>query len=219
MDKTIRLLIVDDHAIVREGLVAMIETKAGIRVIGEAADGVEAVEQALSLNPDVILMDLVMPRKNGISAIHDIMERQPTARILVLSSFSEDAQIVESVRAGALGYILKDAKMDELVSAIHQVYAGETPLHPLVARRLVANLNPSRDEPRLIEILTNRELDILPLVAHGLTNQEISDQLGISYRTVGTHISHMIKKANVDNRTQLSRLALKQGLTSLYTDN
>lgn len=218
MDKTIRLLIVDDHAIVREGLVAMLETKTGIQVIGEAADGVEAVEKALLLKPDVILMDLVMPRKNGISAIHDIIERQPAARILVLSSFNEDAQVVESMRAGALGYILKDAKMDELENAIHKVYARESPLNPLVARRLVANLTPPRDEPRLTEILTARELVIIPMVARGLTNREISQQLGISYRTVGTHVSHMIKKAGVDNRTQLSRLALQQGLTSLYTD-
>ena len=130
MSEAIRLLVVDDHAIVREGLCAMLEMKEGIRVIGEAGDGVEAVERALELNPDVILMDLVMPRKNGISATHDIMERQPEARILVLSSFSEDAQIAESIRAGAKGYLLKSTKGDELVKAIRQVYAGEAPLNP-----------------------------------------------------------------------------------------
>jgi DNA-binding NarL/FixJ family response regulator len=219
MSEAIRLLVVDDHAIVREGLCAMLEMKKGIRVIGEAGDGVEAVERALELNPDVILMDLVMPRKNGISATHDIMERQPEARILVLSSFSEDAQIAESIRAGAKGYLLKSAKGDELVKAIRQVYAGEAPLNPLVARRMITAFVPRKDEPRLADVLTERELMVLPLVARGLKNREIGQQLGITERTVGTHIGNMIRKAGVENRVQLVNMAGRQGLTSLYSDD
>ena len=212
----IRLLVVDDHLIVREGLCAMLEMREGLIIVGKAADGEEAVEQALALRPDVILMDLQMPRKNGISAIHDIIDQWPDARILVLSSFSEEVQIVESMRAGALGYLLKTARPDELIEGIRRVYAGEMPLDPQVARQLVVTLAPSRAELRLSEELTPRELEILPLVARGCTNQEIADQLGIAPRTVGTHVSNMIHKGGVENRVQLSVLALRQGITSLY---
>lgn len=212
----IRLLVVDDHLIVREGLCAMLEMREGLSIVGKAADGEEAVEQALTLRPDVILMDLQMPRKNGISAIHDIIAQWPDARILVLSSFSEEVQIVESMRAGALGYLLKSARPDELIEGIRRVYAGEMPLDPHVARQLVITLAPSRAEVRVNEILTPREMEILPLVARGLTNLDIAGQLGIAPRTVGTHVSNMIHKVGVENRVQLSVVALRQGVTSLY---
>jgi len=216
MEQVIRVLVVDDHDIVRQGLRAMLESKGGIVVIGEAGDGEQAVIQARLLMPDVILMDLEMPRKNGISAIQDIIAEQPAARILVLSSFSEDSQIVESMRAGALGYLLKTAKLDDLVTAIRQINNGETPLNPLVARRLVVTMSSQRAEPNLLEVLTDRELMILPLVVRGMTNKEIGDRLGITLRTAGTHIGNMIRKAGVENRVQLSMLAVRQGLTSLY---
>ncbi len=218
MEQVIRVLVVDDHDIVRQGLRAMLESKGGIVVIGEAGDGEQAVIQARLLMPDVILMDLEMPRKNGISAIQDIIAEQPAARILVLSSFSEDSQIVESMRAGALGYLLKTAKLDDLVKAIRQINNGETPLNPLVARRLVVSMSSQRAEPNLLEVLTDRELMILPLVVRGMTNKEIGDRLGITLRTAGTHIGNMIRKAGVENRVQLSMLAVRQGLTSLYAD-
>jgi len=218
MEQVIRVLVVDDHDIVRQGLRAMLESKGGIVVIGEAGDGEQAVIQARLLMPDVILMDLEMPRKNGISAIQDIIAEQPAARILVLSSFSEDSQIVESMRAGALGYLLKTAKLEDLVKAIRQINNGETPLNPLVARRLVVTMSSQRAEPNLLEVLTDRELMILPLVVRGMTNKEIGDRLGITLRTVGTHIGNMIRKAGVENRVQLSMLAVRQGLTSLYAD-
>ena len=216
MEQMIRVLVVDDHDIVRQGLRAMLESKGGIVVIGEAGNGEQAVIQARLLMPDVILMDLEMPRKNGISAIRDIIAEQPAARILVLSSFSEDSQIVESMRAGALGYLLKTAKLDDLVTAIRQINNGETPLNPLVARRLVVTMSSQRAEPNLLEVLTDRELMILPLVVRGMTNKEIGDRLGITLRTAGTHIGNMIRKAGVENRVQLSMLAVRQGLTSLY---
>jgi len=218
MEQAIRVLVVDDHAIVRQGLRAMLESKGDIAVIGEADDGEQAIIQSRLLMPDVILMDLEMPRKNGISAIQDIIAEQPNARILVLSSFSDDSQIVESMRAGALGYLLKTAKLDDLVKAIRQINNGETPLNPLVARRLLVSISPPRVEPRLLEVLTDREIMILPLMMRGMTNREIGDRLGITLRTVGTHIGNMIRKAGVENRVQLSMLAVRQGLTSLYTD-
>ena len=218
MEHTIRVLVVDDHAIVRQGLRAMLESKGGIEVIGEAGDGEQAVVQAQLLRPDVILMDLEMPHKSGISATQEIIAAQPDARILILSSFSDDAQIVESMRAGALGYLLKTAKLDDLVNAIRQINEGETPLNPLVARRLLVSISPPRLAPRLLEVFTYRELMILPLVVRGMTNKEIGDRLGIATRTVGTHIGNMIRKAEVDNRVQLSMLAVRQGLTSLYAD-
>ena len=218
MEQMIRVLVVDDHDIVRQGLRAMLESKGGIVVIGEAGNGEQAVIQARLLMPDVILMDLEMPRKNGISAIQDIIAEQPAARILVLSSFSEDSQIVESMRAGALGYLLKTAKLEDLVKAIRQINNGETPLNPLVARRLVVSMSSQRTEPNLLEVLTDRELMILPLVVRGMTNKEIGDRLGITLRTAGTHIGNMIHKAGVENRVQLSMLAVRQGLTSLYAD-
>jgi NarL family two-component system response regulator LiaR len=217
MGEQIRVMVVDDHSIVREGLCAMLESKKGIRVIGDAADGEEAVQRALTLNPDVILMDLKMPRKDGIAAIRDIIKQRPDARILVLSSFSDDDKIIESVRAGAMGYILKDANPDDLITAIHKVHAGETPLDPLVARRLIVSLAPSA-EPRLDKMITARELEVLNLVVKGFSNQEIGKQLNISPRTAGTHISNMIHKVGVDNRTQLALLALKQGVSSMYSD-
>lgn len=218
MEQQIRILIVDDHDIVREGLRAVLESRLDLVVIGEAGDGIQAVAKAQTLKPDVILMDLEMPRKNGISAIQDIIDEQPQAKILVLSSFSDDSQIVESMRAGAMGYLLKTARLNELVDAIRQVYAGETPLNPLVARRLIASMTPARHEVRLVDVLTDRELTILPLVARGMTNKEIGDLLGIAMRTVGTHIGNMIHKAEVENRVQLSMMAIRQGLTSLYWD-
>ena len=171
MEQMIRVLVVDDHDIVRQGLRAMLESKGGIVVIGDAGDGEQAVIQARLLMPDVILMDLEMPRKNGISAIRDIIAEQPAARILVLSSFSEDSQIVESMRAGALGYLLKTAKLDDLVTAIRQINNGETPLNPLVARRLGVSMASQRAEPNLLEGLTDRELMIRPLVVRGMTNK------------------------------------------------
>lgn len=217
MGNSIRVLVVDDHNVVREGLRAVLESREDIEVIGEAGDGDQAIIQARVLQPDVILMDLEMPRKNGISATYEIMAEQPQARILVLSSFSDESKVAELVQAGAKGYLLKDADAHELVNAIRQVNAGQMPLSPLVARRLIDSMTQSPPEPRLVEILTKRELMILPMVVHGMSNKDIGDRLGITLRTVGTHVSHMMQKAEVDNRVQLSMLAVRQGLTSLYT--
>jgi two-component system, NarL family, response regulator LiaR len=216
MVEAIRVMLVDDHAVVREGLWAMLETKPGIEVIGEAADGEEAVERARRLKPDVILMDIIMPKKNGVCAIREIREFQPESRILVLSSAADDILVAESLRAGAMGYLLKTAMPNELVDAIKHVHAGETPLDPVVARNLVNKLTDPLPSVPLNDILTDRELEVLLLVARGMSNNEIARKLGISVRTVGTHISHILSKAGVENRTQLALIALRQGLVSLY---
>ena len=214
--KVIRILVAEDQAIVREGLCAMLEMKEGLSVVGVAADGEEAVAQALWLQPDVILMDLVMPRKGGVAAIREIRAQQPEAKILVLSSFSEDTQVVEALRAGATSYLLKEAMGDELVNAIRSTYAGEMSLNPLVARRLVNSFNPPPREQTLDTVLTDREMEIARLIARGCSNQEIANELNISVRTVGTHISHILKKVNLENRTQLTLQMLRQGLAPLF---
>lgn len=214
----IHLLIVEDQTIVREGLCAMLATKPGLSVAGVAADGEEAVQQALRLRPDVIVMDLLMPKKGGIGATQDIIERWPEARVLILTSFSDDAQIIEALRAGAMGYVLKQDVGQELVNAIHQVHAGQSPLNPLVARRLVQSLTTPRVVDTLAERLTDRELEVARLVTRGYDNQRIATTLDISIRTVGTHVANILRKGEVANRTQLARLMLKQGLASLYEE-
>jgi NarL family two-component system response regulator LiaR len=212
----LRILIVEDQTIVREGLCAMLGTKPGLQVVGVAADGDEALRQALRLRPDVILMDLIMPKKGGICATREIVAQWPEARILILTSFSDDTQIIEALRAGAQGYVLKQDVGQELVNALYQVHAGQTPLNPLVARRLVQSLAAPRRVETLDGLLTDREMEIARLVAHGDDNQSIADTLGISFRTVGTHVTNILRKANVANRTQLALLMLRQGLASLH---
>lgn len=217
-ENLLRILIVEDQTIVREGLCAMLATKPGLQVVGVAADGDEAVRQALRLRPDVILMDLVMPIKNGICATQEIVGQWPEARILILTSFSDNTQIIEALRAGAQGYVLKQDVGQALVTALHQVYAGQTPLNPLVARQLVQSLAAPRRVDMLDVLLTDREIEIARLVARGEDNQSIADALGISFRTVGTHVTNILRKANVANRTQLALLMLRQGLASLHEE-
>ena len=217
-ESSLRILIVEDQTIVREGLCAMLATKPGLQVVGVAADGDEAVRQALRLRPDVILMDLIMPNKGGICATREIVAQWPEARILILTSFSDDTQIVEALRAGAQGYVLKQDVGQELVNALHHVHAGQTPLNPLVARQLVQSLAAPRRADTLDVLLTEREIEIARLVARGDDNQGIANALGISCRTVGTHVTNILRKANVANRTQLALLMLRQGLASLHEE-
>jgi NarL family two-component system response regulator LiaR len=217
MTETIRILIADDHAIVREGLRALIGTKPDMELVGEAADGVEAVLQARSLRPDVILLDLVMPRKDGIEAIGEIKRENPKARILVLTSFAEDEKVFPAIQAGALGYLLKDSSPQELLQAIRQVYRGESSLHPAIARKLIRELNRPSDLPATEEPLTEREVEVLILVARGLSNQEIAERLVVSERTVRTHVSNILGKLHLANRTQAALYAVREGLAGLDT--
>jgi len=215
---TIRVLIADDHPIVREGLSGLIKTEAGMELVGTAADGVEAILQARSLQPDVILLDLIMPRKDGIAAIKEIKAENPHARILVITSFAEDKKVFAAIEAGALGYLLKDSSPQELLRAIRDVHRGESSLHPTVARKLIRRLDRSSDLPPTEEPLTEREVQVLKLVAQGRPNQEIATKLVISDRTVGTHISNILNKLHLANRTQAALYALREGLVSLDSD-
>jgi len=214
-NELIRVLIADDHDVVRRGLRALLETEDNIEIVGEAEDGVEAVLKARSLNPDVILLDLMMPRKNGIEAISDIKQESPAARILVLTSFSDDEKVFAAIKAGALGYLLKETSPDELLQAVRDVHNGESSLHPAIARKLIRELNRPSPLPPSDEPLTDREVEVLIKVARGLSNQEIADSLVISERTVRTHVSNILSKLHLANRTQAALYALKEGLTTL----
>lgn len=215
MSKQIRILIVDDHAIVRRGLRTLISGKPDMKVVGEAANGVEAVEKAQAQKPDVILMDLEMPRKNGIEAIREIKQRDPSAHILVLTSFADDDRVFPAIKAGALGYLLKDTLPSELLQAIRNIHQGKRSLHPAIAEKLMRELIRPEPTSPAKEPLTNRELEVLTLIAQGYINNEIADILFVSDRTVSTHISNILNKLHLANRTQAVIYALQEGLVEL----
>jgi len=212
---SIRVLIVDDHAIVRKGIRALLATERDIEVIGEASDGVEAITQARALRPDVILMDLVMPKIDGIEATRQITANQSGVRVLVLTSFAADDKVFPAIKAGALGYLLKDTGPDDLVQAIHQVYQGQPSLEPSIARKVLSELSHPPQEPLTQEPLTERELDVLRLVAQGKSNKEIAEQLVIAEMTVRAHMSNILSKLHLASRTQAALYALRKGIASL----
>jgi NarL family two-component system response regulator LiaR len=215
MAEPIRILIADDHAIVRRGLRTLIASEPGMEVVGEAADGIEAVEQARALRPDVILMDIVMPRQGGLEAIAQIVEEDAQARILVITSFAEDDKVFPAIKAGALGYLLKDTSPEQLLQSIYAVHRGESSLHPTIALKVIRELNNPPPLPPTGDPLTEREVEVLRLVAQGMTNQEIAERLVISERTVGNHVGSILAKLHLANRTQATLYALREGLASL----
>ncbi len=215
MTETIRVLIADDHAIVRKGIRALLATEPDIEVIGEAEDGAAAVAQAQALHPNVILMDLMMPKMDGIEATRQITKQQADVHILVLTSFAADDKVFPAIKAGALGYLLKDSGPDELVQAIHQVQRGEPSLEPSIARKVLHELSHPPQNPPTTEPLTERELGVLRLVAQGKSNREIAEQLVITEMTVRTHVSNILSKLHLASRTQAALYALKEGLAAL----
>ncbi len=215
IQKTIRVMIVDDHSIVRKGIRALLATERDIQVVGEASDGVEAIAQADTLHPDVILMDLVMPKLDGIEATRQITLKQSGVRVLVLTSFAADDKVFPAIKAGALGYLLKDTGPDDLVQAIHQVHQGLPTLEPSIARKVLGELAHPPEEPLTPDPLTERELDVLRQVAQGKSNKEIAIQLGIAEMTVRAHVSNVLGKLHVASRTQATLYALRKGLASL----
>ena len=218
MTEAIQVLIVDDHPVVREGLRGLIDLQPDMEVVGEATDGVEAVEKALSLDPDVILLDIEMPRKTGIEAIPEIRQANSDARILVLTSFADNEKVFPAIKAGALGYLLKDSSPQELLQAIRDVHRGASSLHPTIARMLIRELSQPTELPPAENPLTDREVDVLKLVAQGLSNEEISKVLVISVRTVSTHVSNILDKLHLANRTQAALYALGEGLATIDKD-
>jgi NarL family two-component system response regulator LiaR len=205
----IRLLVVDDHAVVRQGLRAFLRLQEGIEVVGEAANAADAIEVATTSSPDVVLLDLVMPGGGGIESLRKLLEVAPGARVLVLTSFADDAQIFAAMAAGASGYLLKDIDPQALADAIRDVHAGRPALHPSVAARLMrqgSSARIARDD------LTSRERDVLRLMVEGLANKQIAQRLGIGEKTIKTHVSRVLAKLGVADRTQAAVLAIREGL-------
>ncbi|MFC1879572.1 response regulator [Chloroflexota bacterium] len=227
MKDRIKVLIADDHTIVRKGIRALMLTEPGIDVVAEAVNGNEAVSLAEVIQPDVILMDLVMPEMDGIEAIKTIKANQPDIPILVLTSFATDEKVFPAIKAGASGYLLKDSDPEDLVQAIQDVYSGESSLHPKIARILlqeIAKNKPTTEEarrpqlpvePTAVDPLTEREMEVLKLVAQGLNNRKIADQLVVAEGTVRTHVSNILGKLHLASRTQATLYALREGLASL----
>ena len=211
MAEAIRVLLVDDHAVVREGLRAFLELQDGIVVVGEAADGEQAIEAAGRLRPDVVLMDLVMPRLDGVGAMVRLRDEVPESRVIVLTSFAEDDRLLPAIRAGAAGYLLKNVEPRELARAVRAAQAGEALLDPVVAARLVDEIA-SRAAVRPGLDITPREREVLDLIARGYSNKRIALELAISEKTVKAHVGRLLAKLGVADRTQAALLAVRQGL-------
>jgi NarL family two-component system response regulator LiaR len=211
----IRVLIADDHVVVREGLAAILSVQPDMELTGRARDGVEAVSLAQQLAPDVILLDMVMPGYDGLEAIRRIVEDRPHARILVLTSFADDERVFLAIKAGALGYLLKDAPREHLLQAIRDVAQGRAFLDPSMAVKVIRELDEPPDLPATTHPLTARELETLRLIARGMANRDIADALHIHERTVAKHVSNILGKLHLANRTQAALYALRQGLVRL----
>ena len=220
MNNPIKILIVDDYAVVRHGLMALIDTAPGMVVVGEAEDGLTAVQQAQRLHPDVIVMDLSMPGLDGIGAIEAIKQASPHSHILILTNFGEAPQVRNALRAGVRGYLLKDAILTDVVEAIRDVHNGKLALHPSITHILIEAIQEPEKQQKKTAVpihpaLTKREQDVLKLIAQGLTNQSIADTLHIDEGTVRIHVSNILQKLNLENRTQAALYALRHDLVSI----
>jgi NarL family two-component system response regulator LiaR len=208
----VTVLIVDDHEVVRRGLRSFLQSQDDIEVIGEAVDGAEAIDKVEELLPDVVLMDLVMPGMGGIDAIRRVTQISPSSRVLVLTSFSEDDKVFPAIKAGAMGYLLKDVAVEDLARAIRSVAGGEFLLHPEVAGKVLDEFRESTEEMAPLSDLTPRETEVLTLIARGYSNKEIAHSLCIATRTVKAHVSNILSKLHAMDRTQAALYALRQGL-------
>ena len=211
MSEAVRVMIVDDHAIVREGLRTLLSEEDSIEVVGEASDGAESVSLAAQLRPDVILMDLVMPKIDGIKATEQIRKSTPSCQILVLTSFAEDQRVPHAIQAGAIGYLLKDVLKIDLLRAIHAANRGEPTLHPEAQRQLMREVV-APATPNLLDSLTDREIDVLRLIAQGQSNKEIATSLHLTEGTVKGYVSAILGKLQVADRTQAALYAVKHGV-------
>jgi NarL family two-component system response regulator LiaR len=208
----IRVLIADDHAVVRQGLRTFLDLQDDIEVVAEAADGEDALAAAERAQPDIILLDLVMPRLEGVATLRRLRERTPEARVIVLTSFGDDERLFAALRAGAVGYLLKDVEPAELVRAIRTADAGQSPLSPAVAARVIDELTHGGHRGVPADDLTPRELEVLRLIARGRSNKVIALELGMAEKTVKTHVSHVLTKLGLTDRTQAALYAVREGL-------
>ena len=211
--KKIRVLIVEDQSVVREGLAAMLSFSTDIEVVGQAKDGIEAVELAEKTHPDVILLDLVMPRQDGLTTIPILKEKLPSTHILVLTSFAENARVYQAIKSGAEGYMLKDATYAQLLQAILDVAEGQATLYPSIAMQVIRDINTPTDLMYTTDPLTPRELETLRLISSGLSNQEIGKKLVVQERTIAKYVSSILAKLHLANRTQAALYAVDKGLT------
>ncbi|MBN1375601.1 MAG: response regulator transcription factor [Dehalococcoidia bacterium] len=212
---TIKILIVDDHPVVREGIGSMLMRQPDFKIIGEASNGLEAVEKAIELSPDVILMDLRMPEMDGVEAIIKIKQEKPETNFIILTTFSDDEYLFKGIAAGARAYLLKDAPREELFKAIRAVYRGESLIQPVVASRVLDKFAELSKKGPSAEMLSEREIEVLKLMAKGVSNSSIADELAITQSTVKTHITSIFQKLNVTTRTEAVTTALKRGIIRL----
>lgn len=217
----IKVLIVDDHQVVRQGLRTFLELQDDIVVIGEAGDGLQAVEMVHQYQPDVVLMDLVMPKLDGIAATRQVKSSAAEVKVIALTSFTEDDKVFPAIQAGASSYLLKDVSPDDLVEAIRAAYKGEVRVHPEITRRLMEQVSHQTTPARQTQVdeITDRERDVVRLVAQGRSNQEIAQELVISEKTVKTHISNILSKLHLQDRTQLAIYAIRTGLVDSEQTN
>ena len=213
--EAIKILIVDDHPVVREGICSMLKREPDFKIVGEATNGLEAIERVRELSPDVVLMDLRMPEMDGVGAIVKIKEERPEVKFIILTTFSDDEYIFKGIAAGARAYLLKDAPRDELFKAIRAVSRGESLIQPVVASRLLDRLAELSKKTPSAETLSERELEVLRLMAGGASNKDIADQLSITQSTVKTHITSIFQKLNVTTRTEAVTTALRKGMIQL----
>ena len=211
--KKLRVLVVDDESVVREGVVAILSLQPDLEVVGEAQDGLQAVELARKFKPDVILLDMVMPKQDGLATIPKIKEALPNARILVLTSFAESDRVYQAIKSGALGYLLKDATRAQLMQAIRDVADGQASLPPSIAMKVIHEIDHPQQLLYTADPLTRRELEVLRLIARGLSNQEIANALFVHERTVAKYVSSILEKLQLANRTQAALYAIREGLT------
>jgi DNA-binding NarL/FixJ family response regulator len=214
MPDVIRVLIADDHPLVRQGLEVVIATQPDMLLVAQACDGLEAVAQALATRPDVVLLDLKMPQQDGLAAMRQIREALPETRCIILTSFTDDAQVIEAVAAGAMGFLNKDAHHNELLAAIRAVSRGDGALHPSAARVLMQSFKAAPRPSASKDALTQSELKVLQLLAKGSSNRELAASLGVSVRTVTTHVRNILDKLQLENRTQAALYAREHGLVA-----
>jgi DNA-binding NarL/FixJ family response regulator len=212
--KKIRILVVEDQNVVREGLVAILNFQTDIEVVGEAEDGIRAVEVAKKTRPDVILLDMVMPRQDGLSTIPKLKLAVPDSKILVLSSFAESDKVFQAIKAGAMGYMLKDSTRVQVLQAIRDIASGEAQLQPSMAMKVIHEFNRPSEGSVMNQSLTRRELEALQLIARGFSNQEIATALVVHERTIAKYVSNILYKLHVSNRTQAALYAIREGLAA-----